>query len=146
MEQIPDPESRETARRLMEAILELHGAGLERMMEIVYEFAEGGEAAIRRVAADPLVSSLLVLHDLHPDELETRVHHALGKLNGSAELLGLFEGVVRVRLTGCASKETVEAAIRDAVPDAAGVIVEPALAANGFVPLTALGASLANAQ
>ena len=37
IEQIPDPESRECAQKAMEAILELHGAGLERMMELVLE-------------------------------------------------------------------------------------------------------------
>lgn len=141
LEAIEDIEGRQTAHALMEAVLELHGAGLERMMNIVYETGEFGEAAIRRLAGDGLVASLLVLHGLHPDDLETRAQQALGKVHGNAELMGVFEGTVRVRLTGaaCGLKESVEAALREAVPDAAGIIVEEAAPANGFIPLTALG-------
>ena len=96
---IPDPESREAARQLMASILELHGAGIERMMEITSAAGDPGQALIRRFAGDNLVAALLLLHNLHPDDLETRVQHALGKWHGSAELVGEFEGVVRVRLS-----------------------------------------------
>ena len=65
LDEIPNRESRETARALMEAILELHGAGLERMMGIVFEQGDTGKAAIRRFAGDELVGSLLLLHNLH---------------------------------------------------------------------------------
>ncbi len=141
LELITDPASRETAHSLMEAILELHGAGLERMMDLTFEAGDTGKTTIRRFAGDGLVSSLLLLHDLHPDDLETRVHHALGKTHGSAELLGVFEGVVRVRLTaaGCGLKETVESAIREAAPDAVEITVEDWLPTNGFVSLDSLG-------
>jgi hypothetical protein len=141
LERIPDPESQNIARSLMEAILELHGAGLERMMDIVFDGGESGKAVIRRFAGDGLVSSLLVLHGLHPDDLETRVQQVLGKLHGKAELLGVFDGTVRVRLLsgGCGLKESVEAAVREAVPDADAVIVEDSLPQNTFVPLSALG-------
>ena len=139
--EIPDRGSRETAHALMESILELHGAGLERMMDIVFDAGESGKAAIRKFANDGLVASLLVLHGLHPDDLETRVHHALGKAHGAAELIGVFEGVVRVRLTGsgCGLKESVEVAIREAAPDATEIVVEESAPSNGFVPLAALG-------
>jgi Fe-S cluster biogenesis protein NfuA len=141
---IPDHESRDTARALMEAILELHGAGLERMMEIVFDSGDSGKAVIRRFAGDGLVASLLVLHGLHPDDIETRVQHALGKMHGNAELLGIFEGVVRVRLTGsgCGLKESVEAAVREAVPDAADILIEDSAPSNGLVPLTSLGMAI----
>jgi hypothetical protein len=139
--EIPDRESREAAHELMEAIMQLHGAGLERMMEIAFDAGESGRALIRRFAGDSLAASLLVLHGLHPDDLETRVQQALGKLHGKAELMGAFEGVVRVRLIGNARglKESVEAALWEAVPDAAEIVIEEGLPANGFVPLAALG-------
>ena len=138
---ISHPESRHTAQALMEAVLELHGAGLERMMDIVFETGESGKMAIRRLAGDDLVASLLILHGLHPDDMETRVIHALGKAHGKAELMGVFEGVVRVRLTGggCGLKEAVEASVREAVPDAKEIIVEESAPVNGFVPLTSIG-------
>jgi hypothetical protein len=139
LEDLPG-ESREIAQSLMEAVLELHGAGLERMMDLVFEAGDAGEATIRRFAGDDLVSSLLVLHDLHPDDIETRVQHALGKMQGNAELLGVVEGIVRVRLTasGCGVRESVEAAIREAVPDAAEIVISESMAPSGFVPLAAL--------
>jgi NifU-like domain len=141
LEEIPDPESRNTAHALMEAILELHGAGLERMMEIVFDTGDSGKAAIRRFAGDGLVASLLVLHGLHPDDMETRVQQALGKMHGNAELMGVFEGVVRVRVTGNGRglKESVEAAVREAVPDAAEIVIEESAPSGGFVPLSSLG-------
>jgi hypothetical protein len=148
IERIADPEGRETARQLMEAILELHGAGLQRMMEIVARSADPGEALIRRFAADQLVAALLILHDLHPDDLETRVQHALGRWHGSAELIGSFEGVIRVRLAGggCGMKDAVQAAIREAAPDAAEIVFEESFSAGGFVPLSAVGLSVPGAD
>ena len=137
--EIPDIESRKAAHELMEAVLELHGAGLERTLEILFESGESGKVAIRKLAADKLVSSLLVLHGLHPDDMETRVQQALGKMSGRAELLGIFEGVVRVRVTGDGLRESVEAAIREAVPDAAEVLVEQRELLHGFVPLSSIG-------
>jgi NifU-like domain len=141
LEAIPDAESRKTAYALMEAVMEIHGAGMERMMDIVFDSGQSGKTAIRQFAADKLVASILLLHGLHPDDMETRVQQALGKAHGSAELIGVFEGVVRVRLTasGCGLKETVEAALREAAPDATDFVIEEAAYPTGFVPLTALG-------
>ena len=141
LELIRNEEDRKAAKALMEAILELHGAGLERIMDIVFDAGESGQAAVRRLAGDSLVSSLLVLHGLHPDDMETRAHHALGRTHGKAELLGVFEGIVRVRLTasGCGVKEGVESALREAVPDAVEIIVEESLPTSNLFPLTSLG-------
>ena len=138
IESLPDPESRETARELMQAILELHGTALERMMDLAFESGPSGEALIRRFANDDLVSSLLVLHGLHPDDLETRVRQLLTKLPGHPELIGAFEGVVRIRVS-MEARDTVETAVREAVPDASEIVIEPRFEQNGFVPLEALG-------
>ncbi len=146
VEQIPDPESRECAQKAMEAILELHGAGLERMMELVLEGGSSGEAAVRRFTNDSLVSSLLILHDLHPDDVETRIGETLRKMHAQAELIGVFGGAVRVRLSGegCGLKESVEAAIRAIAPDVTEVVIEER-PAQGFVPLAALGMAIPGA-
>ncbi len=146
IEQIPDPESRECAQKAMEAILELHGAGLERMMELVLEGGSSGEAAVRRFTNDSLVSSLLILHDLHPDDVETRIGETLRKMHAQAELVGVFDGVVRVRLSGerCGLKESVEAAICAIAPDVTEVVIEER-PAEGFVPLAALGMAIPGA-
>lgn len=145
MEQLPEGEGRTVAQSLMEAVLELHGAGLERMMDIVWDSGEFGKAAVRKFANDGLVSSLLVLHDLHPDDLETRVQKILsklesGKASGKAELIGSFENNIRVRVIGgCGWKDLVESSIREAAPDAVSITVEEAPTPGGFVSLESLG-------
>jgi hypothetical protein len=54
--------------------------------------------------------------------METRVRQAIAKANSNAELLGITDGVVRIKLRGeFPPKETVEQAIYDHVPDVTGV-------------------------
>lgn len=136
---IADPRSRETAEELVRSLLELYGGGLERMMEIVYDSPAGGEL-FARFAADGLVASLLLLHDLHPEDTESRVLRALdgvrpylGSHGGDVQLLGVADGVVRLRLEGschgCPSsavtmKLAIEKAIEEAAPEVLGIEVE----------------------
>jgi Fe-S cluster biogenesis protein NfuA len=144
LEQIADIESREIAEQLMQAVLDLHGAGLEKIMKLVFESGTGGEAIIRRFAGDGLVSSLLVLHGLHPDDLETRVRQVLTKMPGHTELVSVMDGVVRVRLSagGCGSgendEESIKAMLRNAIPDLTDVIVQPSAPLNSFVSLASI--------
>jgi hypothetical protein len=140
LEKIEDRESRQIAQDLMAAILELHGAGLDRIMDIVFEAGEPGKAIMRKFVNDDLVASLLVLHGLHPDDMETRIQQALAKSDASAELLGILDGVVRVRVTaeGCGARALVETAIREAAPDAVSFVIEEHALSGGFVPLEAL--------
>jgi hypothetical protein len=147
LEQIENPESRSIAEQLMQAVLDLHGAGLERMMELAFESATGGEVLIRRFAGDGLISSLLVLHDLHPDDLETRVRQVLTKMPGHVELAGVLDGVVRVRysVNGCGTgnfdEEALKAMLREAVPDIGEVTVHRVTELKAFVPLLSINGS-----
>jgi len=142
MEAIPDLATRSDMRQLVEAILELHGAGLERIMEIVHATGESGRLAIDHLAAEPLVSSLLVLHGIHPDDIETRVQMALQRVRG-AELIGVDEGVVRVRVSvNQGSNQAAFQAVREAAPDASDILIEEALSPNGFVPLSSIAMSV----
>jgi len=144
IDQIPDRHVRETTTELIQSVLALHGAGLDRMLELVAAAGQPGDALIRRFANDPLVSSLLVLHDLHPEDLETRVRQVLVKQSVHAEFVSVFDGVVRVRIapTGCHSNgdavQLLESLLRNAVPDAADILVEESAQQNGFVPLGVL--------
>jgi Fe-S cluster biogenesis protein NfuA len=86
--------------------------------------------------SDELVSHLLLVHDLHPDSVESRVRQALEdvrpnlKAHGAdAELLGLEGQVAQVRLhvsgNSCqSSAATAELAVREAVTRAAPEIAE----------------------
>ncbi len=141
---LADPEAREITSELTQAILALHGGAIDRMMELISESPQASETIFRRFANDPVVASVLVLHGLHPDDLETRARQVLAKQSTHAEVIGCFEGSVRVRVTpgGCHwtpdSMSELEAALREALPDAAEIILMESIPQNGFVPLASL--------
>src|ERR1043165_10082811 len=133
IENLPDAEGRASAVELVQALMDFHGAGLDRLMEIVAEAGDAGYAIFDNFARDSLVGSLLLLYGLHPTPLETRVMQALEKVRpyldshgGNVELLGIADEVVRLRLQGscksCPSssmtlKLAIEEAIYEAAPD-----------------------------
>jgi hypothetical protein len=96
------------------------------------------------------VSSLLVLHDLHPDAFETRVHQGLEKARpvlrshgASLELIEAGPELVRVKIVGSATqdlKSVVRNALYETAPDAVAVVIEGEVKPlpSGFVPLTTL--------
>lgn len=152
-----DPRTQASARELLESLMALHGAGLERILEIASRAGEAGQVLLAKCAQDDLVSGLLLLYGLHPEDLRTRVQRALDKSkksleshSASAELVSIGEdGTITVRLHtkasgGCGSstsiaRGTLEAALQDAAPDAAAIeIQETATPAGGFVSVAQL--------
>ena len=79
LESAADANSRALAKELLESLMALHGAGLERILELAREAGETGHTLIGKCGRDELVSSLLLLYGLHPDDLNTRVTRALEK-------------------------------------------------------------------
>ncbi|HEX4306060.1 MAG TPA: NifU family protein [Solirubrobacterales bacterium] len=144
VERLEDRQARDAAQELVAAILEMHGAGLARIGAVLDEAGAAGEAAKAKLVADPVVASLLLIHDLYPVPLEQRVGEALEEVrpymeshDGNVELLGVEDGVVRLRLAGScdgcpASASTLELAIKEALekaaPDLAGLEVEGVVA------------------
>lgn len=161
LESAADPNVRKIARELVESLMALHGAGLERILDLAAETGETGAKIIRECGRDEVVSGLLLLYGLHPENLHSRVTHALEKTrpflqshSASAELVSIdTDGNVSVRVHlkagGCGStaatvKSTLESAIQDAAPDAASIVVEDpgaVLAPMGFVSLAQLQSS-----
>jgi len=153
VDQFKDASARAKTREIVQVLMDLHGAGLEKILESLASTGEAGLAQIDSLAQDELISSLLLLYGLHPLDLETRVNQALVKVRpylashgGNVELLGIEEGVVRLRLQGschgCPSsamtlKQTIEEAIMEKAPDVSGIEVEgeaeqtPAPSENG---------------
>src|SRR5262245_2480169 len=80
LEKLPEPKARANTREIIQGILDLDGAALERILEQIAEAGETGLAMIDDVAKDDLVGGLLLLHGLHPLDLETRVLLALDKV------------------------------------------------------------------
>ncbi len=145
---LTDPAARAKAEELVRTLVELYGSGLERLMEILVE-SDAGQA-LHRVAADPLVSGLLVLHDLHPLSTRERVAAALeevrpllGSHAGGVELLELdTDGVLRLRLEGnchgCPSSritvtDAIERAVAQAAPEVSRVEVDGLVTAQNEV-------------
>ena len=118
------PEAADVAEELVSCLVRFYGAGLEAIIRTI-----GGDQRLQALLiADPLVESLLLVHDLHPLDADARVRRALGRLGTGAEFLGIDEaGVVHVRLGhGCGSTTAVvEQAVSDAAPDTAGVSFAP---------------------
>ena len=89
---IPDKETREQVRELVRTVLDLHTAALERSLDVIYESNLSGAVLIDKLGEDQLVSNLLLLHGLHPLDLETRVRNALESVKPR---LGLHDGGLR---------------------------------------------------
>ena len=151
---IPDPALHGKVKDLVQSLLDLHGAGLERMLDLVYESSTSGQLLIDTLARDELVGSLLLLHGLHPLSLAERVTLALEKVRpymkthgGNVELLEVSDdGVVLLRLEGSchecpSSRVTLKYAVEDeiykAAPDVTAIRVEgvvPERRAPSLVP------------
>ena len=124
------------AEELVRLLLGLYGDGLSHIMAALREEAAGA-AVLDRLLADPLVESLLLLHDLHPLDVDTRIQRALDRVRpylgshaGGVTYLGVTEqGVAQLRLEGScdgcpSSTVTVQLAIKGAIEDAAPEVTE----------------------
>ena len=157
IDQFPDGPQKAAGKEVVQLLMEIHGNGLERMMEIVFESCgTAGQQAIDELGQDPIVSSLLLLYSLHPEPLTTRVGRAidrlrprLRKLACAAELVSIDEGVATVRLAtaghscGSSTQEMrvlVEEGIYEFAPDLTSLHIEglEEPAASGFVALESL--------
>jgi hypothetical protein len=153
---IADEQARTSARELVQRVMELHGAGIERMMEITFSQGPAGAELIDQLGADPIVSSLLVLHGLHPEPMEARVQQAIAQLAGElrkqdveVQLLGIDEDNVRIlartNAHACGStartvRTSIEEGVFAAAPEIASLTIEglEPKSTSGFVGLNQL--------
>ena len=142
LEALPDAAARETATEVMQALLDLYGEGLGRIVDVLAAHDDGTLA--EALADDDLVAHLLLLHGLHPVPVEERVQVALAGVlpyieshGGNMQLLGVEDGIVHLLLegscSGCPSssitlKLAVEKAIFEAAPDVTEVRAQDAAA------------------
>jgi Fe-S cluster biogenesis protein NfuA/nitrite reductase/ring-hydroxylating ferredoxin subunit len=135
--------ARERAVQLVGEVTDLYGAGLARMLAIA--LAADPQLA-ERFADDDLVASLMLVHGLHPHDVQRRIEDALDKVRpylgshgGDVTLLGVVDDVVRLQFAGscksCPSSAvtlelTVEDAVRAAAPEIASIEVVAAESAS----------------
>ena len=128
-----DPHTRETVEELLQAVLDMYGEGLARILELTMHAKVPGFELIKMFTNDELIGSLLLLHDLHPVDIKTRVTRALNEVRpylrshgGNVELIRVEGGVAYLRLEGscqgCSAstitlKQTIEEAVYKAAPD-----------------------------
>lgn len=150
VEQHADPAVLAAVQEIVQTLLGYHAAGLARLLEAVDANARD------RLVDDELVSSLLVLHGLHPLSLEARVARALESVQpalhgGNVELVDIVDGGVRLRVHSgghtCASsgqtmRQAIEQAIHAFAPDVTGLIIDSDPAgqrpAETFIPVEQL--------
>ena len=141
LERAGEPEVRAAALELVQSVIELHGAALERLVDSLLQ-TSAGEHALGQALENGLVSSMLLLHNLHPDDIETRVLRGIENVRpylqshgGDAELVDVREGIVHLRLHGtCGScpsssitlKNAVEDALFEMAPDIVEIVSETA--------------------
>jgi Fe-S cluster biogenesis protein NfuA/nitrite reductase/ring-hydroxylating ferredoxin subunit len=135
IESFEDPEARARTAEMVQTLLELYGEGLGRIVESVGRL--GGEDLKDELLGDELIRHLLLLHGLHPVDVETRVLAALDEVRpyleshgGNVRFLGIEGDVAREgSCDGCPSstmtlKLAIEEAVQKAAPELEGVEAE----------------------
>ncbi|HEY8212364.1 MAG TPA: hypothetical protein VIG99_33000 [Myxococcaceae bacterium] len=140
LEGAKDAATREKARAVVRALLDVHGAGLGRIRDVLVSKGRVGWEILAECARDPLVGNLLVLHELHPEPLEARVQAGLGKVEtflrlnrSTVEVLSLGREAIRLRIVSDPAgvrtsperlRGAVEQALLEAAPDAPSLHIE----------------------
>src|SRR3954447_8390534 len=145
LDEIADPVAQSRVQELIGTVLELYGAGLERILGILEDAGDPALPIRTALLDDGIVASLLLIHGLYPISLEERVTQALDSMRpflashgGNVELVSVEEGVARLRLQGScdgcpSSAATLEHALKEAIDEAAPDLL--ALEVEGVVGL-----------
>ncbi|MFB7998346.1 hypothetical protein ACFC4G_36645 [Streptomyces sp. NPDC056002] len=133
-----DSEAAGAAEELVRVLMDYYGTGLARMVSLL-EAPTSKDDPFAALLDDAVVTSLLVLHDLHPEDTTARIARALGSVrNHPVELVSFDDatGTVHLRSTessgcGCAStaaadRQEVEAALSCFAPEVTTVEIEGA--------------------
>jgi Fe-S cluster biogenesis protein NfuA/nitrite reductase/ring-hydroxylating ferredoxin subunit len=150
-----EPGAAGAAEELVQLLVGLYGDGLGHIVAALQDQGAPGVEMLDRLTQDPLVESLLLLHDLHPLDVDTRIQRALdgvrpylGSHAGGVEYLGVSDGVAMLRLEGschgCPSSTVtvqlaIEGAVQEAAPEVAEVVVEGMTTPPPASPLLQIG-------
>jgi Fe-S cluster biogenesis protein NfuA len=127
---VADPTVRQQTEELLRLVTEMYGMGLGRILQILNEY-EGSQRVINTLCQDDLVGSLLALHGLHPQSVQTRIEHALervrprlGSHGGNVKLVKVEQAVAYLRMEGAchgcpSSASTVNLTLKQTLAEAA---------------------------
>ncbi|MET7606928.1 hypothetical protein ABZS96_31465 [Streptomyces avermitilis] len=149
-----DPAAGAAAEELVRTLMEFYGSGLARILQLLSS-APGDRRPpgdpLAALLGDELVASLLVLHDLHPEDRDARIARALDSVRDQALEVVAFDetsGTLRLRTragAGCGCADTGTAAVQAAedalacfAPEVTAVEMQPA-AAPGEPALLQIG-------
>lgn len=130
-----DPATAAAAEELVRSLMDFYGAGLARILQLLSHTPGDASAGL---LGDELVASLLVLHDLHPEDRDTRIARALDSVRDHTLEVVDFEengGTLRVRAragggcgrgSGADPRQAAEAALACFAPEVRAVDVESA--------------------
>jgi hypothetical protein len=111
IEESADPSAQATAKELVQTLLTLHGNGLERMLEIIYQSSAAGQTLIDQIAEDELVGNLLILRWISKRGCSKRSK----KCGPISFHMGVMSSCLRLRMKArsvSGSKAVVMAALR----------------------------------
>src|SRR3954467_3663183 len=77
LDEVADPVVQARVQELIGTVLELYGAGLERILGIVDDAGDSALPIRTALLDDGVVASLLLIHGLYPVPLEERITQAL---------------------------------------------------------------------
>jgi Fe-S cluster biogenesis protein NfuA/nitrite reductase/ring-hydroxylating ferredoxin subunit len=128
------------AEELVTLLVGLYGDGLARIVAALHDNGAAGSAVLDTLTEDPLVENLLLLHGLHPLDVDARIQRALDRVRpylgshaGGVHYIGVTDGVAHLQLEGncdgCPSSTVtvqlaIEGAVQDAAPEVTGIVVE----------------------
>lgn len=138
------PQTWPRVEELVSRMLALYGAALERLL--LHARASGANDLDARLSTDELVSSLLLVHGLHPLDAKERVRRALdrarpylGSHGGDVALVAVEGDTATLSLSGScdgcpSSRDTIEGLLRQAIEADAPEITRIEIA-GALVPL-----------
>lgn len=98
---------RDRVREAVGLLLSLHAAGFARLLELAGDGGLGSPALRDRLADDPIIGPLLLVHQLHPHPVDVRIGRALDRLRPHvaahgcrAAVVAIENGAARIRLDG----------------------------------------------
>lgn len=152
IENLTDENARRMMQECMQETLSFYGHGLDRILRVITSGdASASKDIFNKLIEDTFINGLLLIHDLHPLDLTTRLHMALDKVRpymdshgGRVEIIDLSDGIATIKLDGnckgCpSSASTLELGIKQAIEELCPDLLELRLEGAGMSTISING-------